>query len=158
MNDGMIKGSGNSRYLKSVVDFLDKYPTYEDFAKALMTGTLPIDLNGLNGDGWQQQGTPLNKANLLADSTAAAFGLNSAATPNTMFAQVPTANMMWRQINAAGALTDTTLAGGDYFALSDVSAATGKKITVDHLKKYLDAKNSPFKESDFQKLIMGRLF
>ena len=39
MKDGIIKGNGNSRYLKSVADFLTQYPTYEDFSNALSDGT-----------------------------------------------------------------------------------------------------------------------
>lgn len=85
MNDGIIKGNGNSRYLKSVADFLTQYPTYEDFANALSDGTLPIDLNGINIDGWQQLGYPLNKATLLQDFTAVAYGLDNTAVPNDVF-------------------------------------------------------------------------
>lgn len=56
------------------------------------------------------EGTPLNKANLLTDSTATAMGLNSSATPNTAFAQLNTKintnntrlnNVMWEQIGTA---------------------------------------------------------
>ena len=57
--------------MKSIVGFLAAYPTYEDFAAALVEGTLPIDLNGLNDAGWEQKPTYLNKANLLDDTTAA---------------------------------------------------------------------------------------
>lgn len=83
MKDGVIKGTGDSRYLKSVVDFLTRYPNYETFAQALMEGRLPIDLNGINPDGWTQQGTPLDKASLLSDATAARIGLeNDDPTPD----------------------------------------------------------------------------
>ena len=71
MQDGIIKGTGNSRYLKSISNFLQQYPTYQDFVAALVAGTLPIDLNGINETGWDQLGTALNKANLLSDETAA---------------------------------------------------------------------------------------
>lgn len=86
MRDAAIKGTGNSRYLKSVSDFLTKYPTYEAFADALVTGTLPIDLNGINTAGWAQLGTALNKAGLMTDTTAALVGLGEENTPNDMFA------------------------------------------------------------------------
>lgn len=82
MTDGVILGNGNSRYLKSVSNFLSAYPTYEDFAKALIAGNLPIDLNGINTAGWAQLGTALNKANLLSDATAALFGLGTGAVPD----------------------------------------------------------------------------
>lgn len=73
MQDGIIKGTGNSRYLKSVADFLSRYPKYEDMVAALVAGTLPIDLNGINTAGWSQQATALNKANLLSDTTETAI-------------------------------------------------------------------------------------
>lgn len=75
MQDGIIKGTGNSRFLKSVPDFLRQYPTYESFVAALAAGTLPVDFNGINETGWKQLGTALNKGNLLSDETAAMLGL-----------------------------------------------------------------------------------
>ncbi|MCI8810872.1 MAG: hypothetical protein HFF84_12315 [Oscillibacter sp.] len=81
-----MKGTGNSRFLKSVSGFLALYPTYEAFADALVSGTLPVDLNGVNEEGWAELGTPLDKASLLTDATAALAGLGDEATPNEMFA------------------------------------------------------------------------
>ena len=86
MQDAITKGEGNSRYLKTVSDFLTKYPTYEAFVDAFVAGTLPVDFNGINPDGWAQLGTALDKANLLTDSTAALADLGPEATPNEMFA------------------------------------------------------------------------
>lgn len=80
MTDGIIKGTGDSRYLKTVTDAMTRYPTYESFIQALASGTLPIDLNGINTAGWEQQGTPLIKANLLSDTTAASLGLTGDPT------------------------------------------------------------------------------
>ncbi len=74
MIDGIINENGNSRYLRSVANLLTLYPTYEDFAAALVAGTLPIDLAGINEDGWATLGTALNKANLMSDATAALLG------------------------------------------------------------------------------------
>lgn len=79
MKDGILKGTGNSRYLKTVEDALARYPRYEDFAAALIAGTFPFDLNGVNPAGWTQQGTALNKGTLLKDSTAENLGLTPAA-------------------------------------------------------------------------------
>lgn len=90
MKDTITKGTGNSILIKSVSDFLTQYPTYEDMATALVTGTFPIDLMGLNSDGVEQTGTALNKANLLTDETAAALGLTGSATPNEALAQMNT--------------------------------------------------------------------
>lgn len=88
MKDGIIAETGNSRYLRSIAGFLQAYPTYEAFAAALIAGTMPIDWNGKNPDGWAQQGTELNKANLLTDATAALMDLGPEATPNEMLAAV----------------------------------------------------------------------
>jgi len=84
LNDGIIKGKGNSRYLKSVANFLELYPSYEDFAAALIAGELPVDFNGINEEGWGQIGTPLNKANLLSDETSAMIE-GSPQTPDEAF-------------------------------------------------------------------------
>ena len=86
MTDAIIKGTGNSRYLKTVSNFLTKYPTYEAFVDAFVAGTLPVDFNGINPEGWSQQGTALDKANILTDATAALVDLGPEATPNEMFA------------------------------------------------------------------------
>ena len=82
MQDAISLGTGNSRYLKSVGGFMALYPSYEDFAAALVAGTLPIDLNGIDPDGWAQQGTALDKAHLLTDATAALMDLGSEASVN----------------------------------------------------------------------------
>lgn len=85
MKDSVIKGTGNSRYLKSVANLLTLYPTYEDFAQALIAGTFPIDLNGINAAGFQQVGTALNKASFLKDATAELYGLDASAVPDDLF-------------------------------------------------------------------------
>lgn len=89
MQDGIIKGTGNSRFLKSVPDFLSQYPTYESFVAALAAGTLPVDFNGINETGWQQLGTALNKGNLLSDETAALFNLLTTANINDALRRAP---------------------------------------------------------------------
>lgn len=88
MQDAIIKGTGNSRYLKSVSDFLTLYPTYEDMARALIEGSFPVDFNGINAGGWAQQGTPLNKVTLLSDAVAASLGLGTDATVSEALAVV----------------------------------------------------------------------
>ena len=90
MQDGIIAGNGNSRYLKTVAAALSLYPKYEDFIAALIAGTFPIDLNGINASGWVQQGTPLNKANLFSDTTASSLGLSAANSPNDALAKIKT--------------------------------------------------------------------
>lgn len=81
MEDMVIKGTGNSRWLKSVANIMTLYPTYESFAEALAAGTFPIDLNGINPAGVETPGTRLNKANLLTDALCTALGLATTATP-----------------------------------------------------------------------------
>ena len=96
MKDSVILGSGNSRYLKSVQDFKTLYPTYDDFAAALVAGTLPIDLNGINSAGFQQLGDALGKATLLKDATAQKHGRDDTALPDDMWADlVPVGGILW---------------------------------------------------------------
>lgn len=96
MQDGIIKGTGNSRYLRSIENFLEQYPTYQDFVAALVAGTLPIDLNGINESGWDLLGTALNKENLLSDESIQRAGLGSSAVPNDMWiGLVPVGGILW---------------------------------------------------------------
>lgn len=82
MQDMVIKGTGNSRFLKSVENFLDLFPNYEAFATAFASGVLPVDFNGINPDGITQIGTPYAKSAVLTDATAALFGLDETAVPD----------------------------------------------------------------------------
>ena len=79
MQDGIIKGTGNSRLLKGA-----GWPaTYAEFKAMAEAGTLPIDLAGINADGWQQLATALSKGNLLSDATAALINTLVGSTPST---------------------------------------------------------------------------
>lgn len=82
MIDSVLKGTGNSRFLKSAVP---AGTSWADALAMLQAGTFPIDFNGINTGGFQQVGTPLNKANLLKDATAAQIGLPPSTTPDGMF-------------------------------------------------------------------------
>lgn len=84
MKDGIVNGNGDSRYLKSAIP---ANITFAQFVQKLRDGTLPIDFNGINAAGWEQLGTPLNKTNVLKDSTAEGLGLVVAddPTPDTAF-------------------------------------------------------------------------
>lgn len=82
MIDSVLKGTGNSRFLKSAVP---AGTSWADALAMLQAGTFPIDFNGINAEGFQQVGTPLNKANLLKDATAAQIGLPPTATPDDAF-------------------------------------------------------------------------
>lgn len=82
MIDSVLKGTGNSRFLKSAVP---AGTSWADALAMLQAGTFPIDFNGINTEGFQQVGTPLNKANLLKDGTAGIINLPTSATPDEMF-------------------------------------------------------------------------
>ena len=96
MKDGVIAETSNSRNLRTVAGIRQLAPTYDAFLELLVKGEFPIDWNGKNPDGWAQQGTELNKANLLTDATAALMDLGAEATPNEMLAALA------NKINASG--------------------------------------------------------
>lgn len=73
MKDSVIKGTGNSRTLKSVPNFMSIYPTYEAFAEAMVAGTLPVDLSALQAVGTQTFGTDYSKATCLPQPTESAI-------------------------------------------------------------------------------------
>ena len=97
MTDGIMKGNGASRYLKTIASGLSQYPTYEDFMAALVEGTFPVDLFGRNPGGWTQEGTLLNKASLLTDEAAQTHGLapDSALVSDMWFALIPAGAVFW---------------------------------------------------------------
>lgn len=97
MIDSVLKGTGNSRFLKSAVP---AGTSWADALAMLQAGTFPIDFNGINTDGFQQVGTPLNKANLLKDATAAQIGLPPSTTPDGMFQALGNTGELhvWRKI------------------------------------------------------------
>jgi len=92
MQDGIILGNGNSRFLGSVADFLTRYPNYQAFAQAMAAGTLPIDLGDINENGWYTLGTPLNEETLLTAEVASLFGFDRTAVPNDVFMQLGLGN------------------------------------------------------------------
>lgn len=114
MIDSVLKGTGNSRFLKSAVP---AGTSWADALAMLQAGTFPIDFNGINTEGFQQVGTPLNKANLLKDATAAQIGLPPSTTPDGMFQALGNTGELhvWRKTVVTGTdipagynVTDTT--------------------------------------------------
>lgn len=79
MKDAIIKGTGDSQFLKTA---LPSGTSWDDALAAMRAGTFPIDLFGRNSEGFQQEGTILNQQNLLSAETANALGLGADATPN----------------------------------------------------------------------------
>ena len=87
MQDQIIKGTGDSRYLRSSIAV---GTTLEQIITLLRNGEFPIDFAGYNSEGIDTQGTDLNKANLLQDTTAQLFNLGTDATPNDVLASIAT--------------------------------------------------------------------
>lgn len=82
MKDGIIKGTGNSRNLKAAIP---ADITHEQLVQMLIAGTLPIDLNGINLEGWQQIGDALCKGNLLDDVACDLLGISRKSVPKDAF-------------------------------------------------------------------------
>ena len=114
MIDSVLKGTGNSRFLKSAVP---AGTSWADALAMLHSGTFPIDFNGINTEGFQQVGTPLNKANLLKDATAAQIGLPPSTTPDGMFRALGNTGELhvWRKtvVNASEKPAGYTLGIGE---------------------------------------------
>lgn len=89
MVDTIIKGTGNSRTLKTIPNAAALYPDFDAFLAAMVAGTLPIDIGPLNPTGVQVRGTDLTKVNLLKDATAALYGKPTTAIPDDIFATIP---------------------------------------------------------------------
>lgn len=136
MTDGIIKGTGNSRFIKGPPNFGQLYPTWESFCAAMAAGTVPIDLNGINELGWQVLATALNKANLLSDATAAILGLAGTATVNdALNSAFSTLVTTTNTANAAKSIADTanstansalTKANSAYSLASAIILAAGR--------------------------------
>lgn len=120
MIDSVLNGTGNSRFLKSAVP---AGTSWADALAMLQAGTFPIDFNGINTEGFQQVGTPLNKANLLKDATAAQIGLPPSTTPDGMFQALGNTGELhvWRKMvktssdTPAGYTLGDTLTHGNSF-------------------------------------------
>nr|DAI02424.1 MAG TPA: hypothetical protein [Caudoviricetes sp.] len=118
MIDSVLKGTGNSRFLKSAVP---AGTSWADALAMLQAGTFPIDFNGINTDGFQQVGTPLNKANLLKDVTAAQIGLPPSTTPDGMFQALGNTGELhvWRKTVVIGSPVSAYFSLGDTIELTD---------------------------------------
>lgn len=86
MTDGIIKGTGNSRYLKGPANAPALWSTHDAFMQAFAAGEVLIDLNGINPLGWDTIGDKLGKETLLKDETAQAAGLTTDAVPDDVLA------------------------------------------------------------------------
>jgi phage baseplate assembly protein gpV len=156
MKDLVPKGTGNSRFLKSVSNFASLYPNYEDFVAALVAGTLPIDLNGINSEGVKQVGTALNKSTLLDDTTAEALEMTSTdptvnealyiLSQKSQPAEVHVLASSGQTVTMTlGSKTLTAVAGSDGWALlypaqfgdwTVKAGSTSKTLTIDSIAVY----------------------
>ena len=87
MIDSVIKGTGDSRYLKSSIAAT---ATWADALTMLRAGTFPIDLNGINSSGFTTVGTALNADTLCKAAILTALGLDSDDTPSDAWEAVLT--------------------------------------------------------------------
>lgn len=74
MKDTIIKGDGTSRKLKAPASMPESFAAWRE---QLLAGTATVDL-ALNEEGCEVVGTPISKANLLADAVKSALGLTGA--------------------------------------------------------------------------------
>lgn len=89
MTDTIIKGSGNSRTLKTVPNLGALAPTYDKLLELITGDGLPVDLLGPNPEGCQVIGDSLGKAEFLADATETSiWGSAANRTPNQALQQL----------------------------------------------------------------------
>lgn len=143
MRDSIIKNTGNSRYLKSAISAAT---TWEQFRAALIAGTLPIDLNGINTAGWQQVGDALNKANLLSDATVAALNafLTSALPAN------PKVTDALKSLATVGL---GKIAYGSYIGTGTYGASNPCRLTFSFLPKFVVVSRG--REASTSKSVIG---
>lgn len=87
-------GTGNSRLMKSNIP---ASTTLAQLIQMWNNGTFPYDIGPLNSAGISQQGTPLNKATLLKDATAALYGYSDPGSivPDHLFATLSKAALYY---------------------------------------------------------------
>ena len=172
MIDSVLKGTGNSRFLKSAVP---AGTSWADALAMLQAGTFPIDFNGINTEGFQQVGTPLNKANLLKDVAALTLGLTGDAVPNDMFNVLAHAGDLhvWRKtvVNASekpagytlGAETTKTLgltrnSDSSSWAITVELASSVSVDDAGNVTLVSPTKPSIYANNEFSDLFSGKFF
>lgn len=125
MIDGIIKGTGNSRYLKSVPNIQTLYPTYDDLIDALAAGTFPIDLNGINPTGWETTGNKLDKSTLLTDTLCTNLGISTSSTPTQAMDKLRTLiNTAQTTANGKGFVSSGSYTGTGRYGVNDKTKLT----------------------------------
>lgn len=104
----------------------DRVPLYPGRVKMIPVAGQTNTYDMTRADQPQQAGTPLNKAALLTDATAALYGLGTSATVNDVLASIPTKlkSMAYGVCSTAAATTAKTVSAAG-FALS-----AGAQVTV----------------------------
>lgn len=116
MKNTTIKGTGNSRWLKTS---LPAGTTWEQVLALLRSGQFPVDITGLNTEGVQAAGTALDKETLLRDAICDRLGLDKEGTvPSDVFELL---------IGLAGVVLTITFEAafeGKTFTVTDSAGAT----------------------------------
>lgn len=81
MTDTIIKGTGNSRLIKSVPNLAALAPTYDKLLEMLSTEGLPADILGPYAVGVSTMGTGYSKGEVLPNTLCSNLGLPTSATP-----------------------------------------------------------------------------
>lgn len=123
MQDSVINGNGDSRYLKTS---LASSTSWADALTAMRNGTFPIDLYGINTSGFSNVGTPLSKANLLTAATEQKLGLAD-ATPNDAFNAIADILATVPKLYAA---TISTVNGQAYTDMTISGITTSSRVIV----------------------------
>lgn len=96
-----------------------------------------------------QEGTPLNKANLLTDATAALFGLDANAVPNDVFSIVHT--LIAR--NAMDIANGVKIEAGSYTGTDETGEANAITLTFGFEPKMVIVQNASDLTLDFLPMI-----
>ena len=83
----------------------DRVPTYPGRVKLIPVLGQENTYEMVRADEPTQEGTPLNKANLLQDSVAKMYGLSELAVPNDVFDFLGKYNLHWWKTSAISRLT-----------------------------------------------------
>lgn len=123
MQDSIINGTGDSRYLRTS---LASSTTWATALSQMRAGTFPIDLAGINSAGFSTEGTPLTKANLLSAATEQKLDLAD-ATPNEAFDKIADILATVPKLYAA---TISTVNGQPYTDMTISGITTSSRVIV----------------------------
>ena len=148
MTDTIIKGSGNSRTIKSVPNLAALAPTYDKLLELLTGQGLPVDIGALNPSGLQQRGTDLNKENLLKDATAALYSKGADATVDQVLAAIKP------MIDATQSVANSKakIAAGSYMGTGKHGESNPNSLTFPFAPKFVIMLSSIYNTSTGKKI------